>query len=36
MAADARHTIDALVLKAVVELRSGGQRMILASARARG
>ena len=32
MAADARHTIDALGLKAVVEARSGGQRMVLASA----
>ena len=36
VAADARHTIDALGLKAVVEARSGGQRMVLASARGPG
>ena len=33
VAADARHTIDALGMKAVVEARSGGKRMVLASAR---
>ena len=33
MAADARHTIDALGLKAVVEVLSGGKRMVLVSAR---
>ena len=32
VAADAHHTIDALGLTAVVEARSGGQRMVLASA----
>ena len=36
VAADACHTIDALSLKAVVEARSGGQRMVLASARGPG
>ena len=36
VAADARHTIDALGLKAVVKARSGGQCMVLASARAQG
>ena len=36
VAADARHTIDALGLKAVVEAQSGGQRMVLASARGPG
>ena len=34
--ADDRHTIDALGLKAVVEARSGGQGMVLASARGPG
>ena len=33
VAADARHTIDALGLKAVIEARSGGQRMVLACVR---
>ena len=33
VAADARHTIDALGLRAVVEARSGGRRMVLASPR---
>ena len=36
VAADARHTIAALSLKAVVEARSGGQRMVLASTRGPG
>ena len=36
MAANASHTIDALGLKAVVEARSGGQRMVLASIRGPG
>ena len=36
VAADARHTIDALSLKAVVEARSGGTRMVLASDRRPG
>ena len=36
VAADAHHTIDALSRKAVVEARSGGQRMVLASARGPG
>ena len=36
VAADARHTIDDLGLKAVVEARSGGQRMVLVSARGPG
>ena len=36
VAADARHTMDDLGLKAVVEPRSGGQRMVLASARGPG
>ena len=36
VAAHARHTIDALGLRAVVEARSGGQRMVLASTRGRG
>ena len=31
VAADARHTIDALRLKAVVEAPSGGERMVLVS-----
>ena len=34
--ADAFHMIDAMGLRAVVEARSGGQRMVLASARGRG
>ena len=36
VASDARHTINALSLKAVVEARSGGQCMVLASARGPG
>ena len=36
MAADARHTLDALGLEPVVEARSGGQRMVIASARSPG
>ena len=36
LAADARHTIDALGLRAVVEARSGGQHMVLASAKGPG
>ena len=36
MAADARHTINALSLKAVIEARSGGQLMVLAFGRGRG
>ena len=36
VAADARHTIHALSLKAVVKARSEGQRMVLASARGPG
>ena len=36
MAADARHTLEALGLGAVVQARSGGQRMVLASARGPG
>ena len=36
VAADAHHTMDALSLKAVVEARSGGQRMVIASAKGRG
>ena len=34
--ADARHTLDTLGLAAVVEARSGGQRLVLASARGPG
>ena len=33
VATDARHTLDTLDLAAVVEARSGGQRLVLASAR---
>ena len=33
VAADARHTLDTLGLPAVVEARTGGQRLVLASAR---
>ena len=33
VAADARHTLDTLGLAAVVEARSGGQRLVLVSAR---
>ena len=36
VAADAGHTLDALGLETVVEARSGGQRMVIASARGRG
>ena len=36
VAADARHTLDTLGLAAVVEARSGGQRLVLASARGPG
>ena len=36
VAADARHTLDALGLAAVVEARAGGQRLVLASARGPG
>ena len=36
VAADTRHTMDALGLKPVVEGRSGGQRMVLASANGPG
>ena len=36
MAADARHTLDALGLGAVVEARLGGQRMVIVSARGSG
>ena len=36
MAADARHTLDTLGLAAVVEARTGGQRLVLASARGPG
>ena len=36
MAADARHTLDTLGLAAVVEARTGGQRLALASARSPG
>ena len=35
VSADTRHTLDALGLGAVVEVGSGGQRMVIASARAR-
>ena len=35
-AADARHTLDALGLEPVVEARSGGERMVIASARGPG
>ena len=33
VAADARHTLDTLGVAAVVEARTGGQRLVLASAR---
>ena len=33
VAADARHTLDTLGLAAVVEARTGGQRLVIASAR---
>ena len=36
MAANARHTLDALGLEPVVEARSGGQRMVITSARSPG
>ena len=36
VAADARHSLDTLGLAAVVEARAGGQRLVLASARAPG
>ena len=36
VAADARHTLDTLGLAAVVEARTGGQRLVLASARGPG
>ena len=36
VAADARHTLDTSGLAAVVEARSGGQRLVLASARGPG
>ena len=36
MAADTRHTLDALGLGAVVDARSGGQRMVIASAQGPG
>ena len=36
VAADTRHTLGALGLRAVVEPRSGGQRMVIASARGPG
>ena len=36
MAADARHTIDALGLRAVIKALSGGQHVVLASARGPG
>ena len=36
VAADARHTLDALGLTAIVEARAGGQRLVLASARGPG
>ena len=36
MAADSRHTLDTLGLAAVVEARTGGQRLVLASARGPG
>ena len=36
VAADARHTLDTPGLAAVVEARTGGQRLVLASARGPG
>ena len=36
VAADACHTLDALGLEPVVEARSGGQRMVIASAQTPG
>ena len=36
VAADARHTLDTLGLAAVIEARTGGQRLVLASARSPG
>ena len=36
VAADARHTLDTLGLAAVIEAGTGGQRLVLASARGRG